>query len=122
HRSWAEAWQSEVHAHFETLETVTLARDCFVSPEAQLFAEPGRDIRVGARASIAAHAFIHGPVEIGEHVSINARVSIDGGSAGVRIGAGTRIATGATIYAFNHALDPARTLREQPVSSEGIVI
>jgi acetyltransferase-like isoleucine patch superfamily enzyme len=122
HREWAEAWQREVHAHFETLETVTLAPDCFVSPEAELFAEPGRDIRVGARASIAAQTFIHGPVELGEDVSINARVSIDGGAAGVRIGRGTRIATGATIYAFDHQLDPSRAIREQPVSSRGIVI
>ena len=122
HRAWAEAWQREVHAELEALETVILAPDCFVSPDAQLFAEPGRAIRVGARSAIAANAFIHGPVELAEAVSINARVSIDGGAAGVRIGAGTRIATGATIYAFNHALDAARPIREQPVTSKGIVI
>lgn len=122
HRAWAEAWQREVHASLHELETVTLAEDCFVAPEAQLFAEPGRAIVVGHRASIAANVFIHGPVEIGDEVSINARVSIDGSAAGVRIGAGTRIATGATIFAFNHALDPARSIREQPVTSKGIAI
>lgn len=122
HRAWAEAWQREVHASLHELETVTLAEDCFVAPEAQLFAEPGRAIVVGHRASIAANVFIHGPVEIGDEVSINARVSIDGSAAGVRIGAGTRIATGATIFAFNHALDPARAIREQPVTSKGIAI
>jgi acetyltransferase-like isoleucine patch superfamily enzyme len=122
HRIWAEAWQREIHESLTSLETVTLAEDCFVSPEAQLFAEPGRDIRVGRRASIAAHAFLHGPVELADEVSINARVTIDGGGAGVRIGAGTRIATGVSIFAFNHALDAARTIREQPVTSEGITI
>ena len=122
HREWAEAWQREVQASLRELETVTLAEDCFIAPEAQLFAEPGRPIVVGRRASIAAHAFLHGPVELAEEVSINARVSIDGGACGVRIGAGTRIATGATIFAFDHALDPARTIREQPVSSRGIAI
>lgn len=122
HRAWAEAWQREVRASLHELETVQLAEDCFISPDAALFAEPGRAITVGHRASIAAHAFIHGPVELADEVSVNARASIDGGGAGVRIGEGTRIASGATIYAFNHALDPARSLREQPVHSRGIVI
>lgn len=122
HRAWAEAWQREVQDELLQLETVTLAEDCFIAPEAQLFAEPGRTIVVGHRASVAAHAFIHGPVTLADEVSVNARVSIDGGAAGVRIGRGTRIATGATLYAFNHALDAARPLREQPVTSQGIVI
>ncbi len=35
---------------------------------------------------------------------------------------GTRIATGAVLYAFDHGLDPAREVREQPVTSKGIRI
>jgi acetyltransferase-like isoleucine patch superfamily enzyme len=38
------------------------------------------------------------------------------------VGAGTRIASGACLYAFDHGLDPARTVREQPVTSLGIRI
>jgi acetyltransferase-like isoleucine patch superfamily enzyme len=91
-----------------------------VAPAARLFAEPGRTIVVGPGSSIAADAFIHGPVVLGREVSINARASLDGGVAGIHIGEGTRIASGAMLYAFNHGLQPDRPLREQPVTSRGI--
>ena len=55
-------------------------------------------------------------------MSINARVSMDGGAAGLSIGAGSRIATGAAIYAFDHGIRPDRPIREQPVTSQGIAI
>jgi acetyltransferase-like isoleucine patch superfamily enzyme len=121
-RAWAEAWQQEIQAHLQATETVTLAEGCFVSPEAAIFAEPGRAVSFGPRASVAAHAFVHGPVQVGASVSVNARASIDGGAAGVRIGDSTRIAAGAAIYAFDHGLAPDRSVREQPVRSRGIVI
>jgi acetyltransferase-like isoleucine patch superfamily enzyme len=122
HRAWAEAWQKEVQDRLRELETVELAEGCFIAPEARLFAEPGRPIRiVGPGVSIAAHVFVHGVV-LGPRVSLNARVSLDGGAAGIRIGEGTRIATGATLYAFDHGLAPDRAVREQPVTSRGIVI
>lgn len=120
HRAWAEAWQREVQASLVELETVTIEEGCFVAPEARLFAEPGRPIHLGAGSSVAADAFIHGPVTLGRGVSVNARASIDGGAGGVLIGEGTRIATGAALYAFDHGLDPGRPVREQPVTSRGI--
>jgi acetyltransferase-like isoleucine patch superfamily enzyme len=122
HRAWVEAWQREVQDRLKDLETVDIAGGCFVSPEAAIFAEPGRTVSIGPGARIAAHAFVHGPARIGARVSINARASIDGGAAGVRIGDDTRIATGATIYAFDHGLAPERPVREQPVRSRGIAI
>ena len=123
HRVWAEAWQREVQARLLELETVEIAEGCFISPEARLFAEPGRPIRLlGPGVSIAAHAFVHGPVVLEAGVSINARVSLDGGAAGIHIGEGSRIATGATLYAFDHGLAPDRPVRSQPVTSRGIVL
>lgn len=122
HREWAEAWQRQVQAHFSAVETITFGANVFVSPDAALFAEPGRALVFGEGSSIAAHAFVHGPVTAGERVSINPRVSIDGGRAGVRIGNDTRIATGVTIYAFDHAIAPERPVREQAVRSQGISI
>ncbi len=122
HRAWAEAWQQEVHARLRDLETVEIAPDAFVSPDARIFGEPGRPVVIGPGAAIAAGAFVHGPVWIGAHASINAGASIDGGRAGVRIGEGTRIATGALIYAFDHGLDPERPIRDQRVRSRGITL
>lgn len=121
-RAWAEPWQREVRARFEALETVTLDDSCFVAPSARLFAEPGRAIVVGARASIGAEAFVHGPVVVGAEVSLNPRVAIDGGRAGVEIGEGTRIATGATVYAFDHGVAVGVPIREQRVRSRGVRI
>jgi acetyltransferase-like isoleucine patch superfamily enzyme len=120
HRAWAEAWQQEVQARFMELETIQIAEGCFVAPEARLFAEPGRTLVIGPGSSIAADTFLHGPAVLGRGVSINARASLDGGVRGIHIGDGTRIATGAALYAFNHGLAPDRPLREQPVTSRGI--
>jgi acetyltransferase-like isoleucine patch superfamily enzyme len=122
HREWAHAWQREVQARLGELETVELEEGCFIAPEANLFAEPGRPIRVAAGASVAAEVFLHGPVTLARGVSINARASLDGGAGGIRIGEGTRVATGATLYAFDHGLAPDRPVREQPVTSRGILL
>lgn len=122
HRPWAEAWQREVQESLQRLETVQVAEGCFVAPEARLFGEPGRGIVLGSGSSIAAEVFMHGPITLGRNVSINARASLDGGVKGISVGDDTRIATGATLYAFNHGTAPDRLVREQPVTSEGIRI
>lgn len=121
-RAWAQAWQAEIHAALAAVERVRLDPTCFVAPSARVFAEPNREVVVGAGSAIAADAFLHGPVTIGRNVTINARVSIDGGRAGVTIGDDTRIATGVTIYAFDHGTSPSALIREQPVRSRGITI
>lgn len=122
HREWAEAWQREVQAELMRLETVRIGEGCFIAPEARLFGEPGRGIEIGDGCSIAADVFLHGPITLGRNVSLNARAVLDGGGKGIVVGDDTRIATGATLFAFNHGLDPERLIREQPVTSEGIRI
>ncbi len=122
HRGWAEAWQKEVQAELQRLETIRIAEGCFIAPEARLFGEPGRGIEIGPGCSIAADAFVHGPVTLGRNVSLNARAVLDGGVKGIVVGDDTRIATGATLFAFNHGMAADRPIREQPVTSEGIHI
>lgn len=122
HRSWAKAWQHEIQSQLQSLETVVIEDNCFIAPSAHIFAEPGRTVFVKSGTTVAADSFIHGPVTLGKNVSINARVSIDGGTAGVNIGDDTRIATGTCIYAFDHQTDQSRLVREQPVRSRGISI
>lgn len=121
-RAWAEPWQREMRARFQALETITLDDTCFVAPSARMFAEPGRAIVVGPRASVGAEAFVHGPVVIGADVSLNPRVALDGGRAGIEIGEGTRIATGVAVYAFDHGMAVGAPIREQRVRSRGIRI
>lgn len=120
HRAWADAWQKEVQSELTELETVEVGTDCFIAPEARIFAEPGRTVKLGDRVAIAAEAFLHGPLSFANEVSVNARVVMDGGSAGIHVGSGTRIASAATLYAFDHGLAPDRPIRTQPVRSFGI--
>ncbi|RFA25832.1 acyltransferase [Alkalilimnicola ehrlichii] len=122
HQAWAHAWQQAIQEELCRLETVTIGANCFVAPEARLFAEPNRGIVMGDNCSIAAEAFLHGPIRLGKAVSINHRVSIDGGAKGVCIGDNTRIAANTCIYAFNHGMAPECPINTQPVRSAGIVI
>ena len=121
-KAWASAWQRELHAERAALEALSLNEACFIAEEAELFAEPKRPIVIGAGASVAAHAFIHGPVTLGAHVSVNPYVTLDGGRKGITVGEGTRIATRAALFAFDHGIAPDRPVRDQPVRSRGIVI
>ena len=119
---WAAAWQAAEHAARCALEDLVLDPTCFIAPCAALFAEPHRRITIGAQASVAAGCFLHGPITLGAHVSLNPRVSLDGGRAGITIGDHSRIATGVALFAFDHGMAPDRLIRAQPVRSEGIRI
>lgn len=122
HLSWLAEWQAEVQARLTALETVTLGADCFIAPDAGIFGEPKRGVVMGARCSVACQTFVHGPVTLGDDVSLNVGVCIDGGSRGVTIGAGTRVGAQSKLYAFNHGFAPHMSVSEQPVTSQGIVI
>jgi acetyltransferase-like isoleucine patch superfamily enzyme len=122
HRAWARAWQEEVQERLRTLETVAIGEGCFVAPEARIFGEPGRGVVLGPGCSVAAEAFLHGPITLGPEVSVNARATLDGGARGITIGEGSRIASGAALYAFDHGMDPDRPIRRQPVTSSGIIV
>ena len=121
-RAWADPWQAEVQAACAAQERVQFGPDVFLSPDAALIAEPHRDITVGEGCRIGAQVFVHGPVRLGRRVSLNPRVSIDGGRAGVVLGDDVRVATGAVIYAFDHGMAPDRPISAQPVRSRGISI
>jgi acetyltransferase-like isoleucine patch superfamily enzyme len=116
------AWQREIQERLAALECVTFGEDCFIAPEAKLFAEPKRPIVIGHGVTIASGCFLHGPITLADGVSLNARVSMDGGRAGIRVGKGARIATGVTIYAFDHGLDAGSPIAEQKTTSRGIHI
>ena len=121
-RAWAEPWQAAIHARLHRTEDVELDPSCFVAPDADLIAEPGRRIVAGPRCAFAASVFVHGPVVLAADVSLNPQVTLEGGTAGIRVGAGTRIATGARLFAFDHGMAPDRPLRDQPTRSRGIEI
>lgn len=122
HRRWAQAWQDEWQAYLCAMETISIGQNCFIAPEARLFAEPGRPIVIGDNSWIAADAVIHGPISLGSDVSINHHVTLDGGSQGIVIGNNSRLAAYTYAYAFNHGMDNERAIKDQPVTSKGIHI
>jgi acetyltransferase-like isoleucine patch superfamily enzyme len=121
-RHWAQAWQDEWQAYLADMETIIIGQNCFIAPEARIFAEPGRPIVIGDNSYIAADTVMHGPITLGRGVSINHHVSLDGGRKGIVIGDHTRIAAYTYAYAFNHGMAPAQLIKDQPVSSKGIRI
>lgn len=122
HRLWAQAWQDEWQSYLTAMETIVIGKHCFIAPEARLFAEPGRPIVIGDNSYIAADCVLHGPITIGQGVSINHHVSLDGGRKGIVIGDNTRIAAYSHAYAFNHGMDADRLISDQAVTSRGIHI
>ncbi|WP_299007740.1 acyltransferase [uncultured Shewanella sp.] len=122
HKLWALPWQAQIQSQLCALETVTIGENCFIAPQAHLFAEPGRNIIIGSQCMIAADSFIHGPITLGDEVAINHGCSLDGGRAGITIGNKTRIANNVTIYAFNHGMSPQQSIYKQKVNSKGIEI
>jgi len=119
---WVDAWQAEVQAELSALETVHIGQHVFIAPDAAIFAEPNRHIVLGDHVTIAAGCFLHGPMTLGNHVSINHHSSLDGGKQGIQIGEHTRIAHDCSLFAFNHQTQADRLIREQPVHSQGIRI
>ena len=122
HRSWAQAWQDEWQAYLGEMETIIIGRNCFIAPEARLFAEPGRAIVIGDNSYIAADAVVHGPVNLGSNVSVNHHATLDGGSKGITIGDESRLAAYCQLYAFNHGMQAERAISMQPTTSKGITI
>ena len=122
HRAWAEEWQQEYQAYLMSMETVEIGENCFISPLAHIFAEPGRKISIGDNTFIAADCTLHGPLDIGAEVAINHHCILDGGRVGIKIHDQARLAAYCHLYAFDHGMDVDQPIYQQPVRSQGIEI
>ena len=121
-RVWAEAWQQEYQAYLMRMETIEIGQNCFISPLAHIFAEPGRKISIGDNTFIAADCTLHGPLDIGNEVAINHHCILDGGRAGIKLHDQVRIAANCHLYAFDHGMDLNQPIYKQAVTSKGIEI
>ena len=122
HRQWAEQWQQEYQDYLMQMETVHIGKNCFISPLAHIFAEPGRDIVIGDNSFIAADCTLHGPLQIGNEVAINHHCILDGGRVGIKLHDQVRIAAYSHLYAFDHGTQLDQPIYQQPVRSQGIEI
>ena len=121
-RVWAEAWQQEYQAYLMEMETVEIGQNCFISPLAHIFAEPGRKNVIGNNTFIAADSTFHVPLEIGREVAINHHCILDGGRVGIKLHDQVRIAAYCHLYAFDHGMALSDPIYQQPVRSQGIEI
>ena len=121
-RGWAEAWQKEYQAYLMEMETVEIGENCFISPLAHIFAEPGRKIVIGDNTFIAADCTLHGPLDIGNEVAINHHCILDGGRLGIKLHDQVRIAAYCHLYAFDHGMQLEQPIYQQAVRSQGIEI
>lgn len=121
-RVWAEQWQQEYQDYLMAMETVEIGKNCFISPLAHIFAEPGRKIVIGDNSFIAADCTLHGPLEIGNEVAINHHCILDGGRAGIKLHDQVRIAAYCHLYAFDHGMALDTPIYQQAVRSQGIEI
>ena len=121
-RVWAEAWQKEYQSYLMDMETIEIGQNCFISPLAHLFAEPGRKIIIGDGCFIAADCTLHGPITIGHEVAINHHCILDGGRSGIVLGDQVRIAAYCHLYAFDHGMALEQPIYQQAVTSKGIYI
>ena len=121
-RGWAKKKKKEYQAYLMEMETVEIGENCFISPLAHIFAEPGRKITIGDNSFIAADCTLHGPLEIGNEVAINHHCILDGGRMGIKLHDQVRIAAYCHLYAFDHGMALAQPVYQQPVRSRGIEI
>ncbi|WP_139852217.1 acyltransferase [Acinetobacter pullicarnis] len=122
HRQWAEAWQKDFQAYLMEMETIEIGENCFISPLAHIFAEPGRHIRIGDHSFIAADCTLHGPLDIGREVAINHHCILDGGRKGIRLHDQVRMAAYCHLYAFDHGMAIDQPIYQQSVRSQGIEV
>lgn len=122
HRQWAEQWQQEYQDYLMQMETVHIGKNCFISPLAHIFAEPGRDIVIGDNSFIAADCTLHGPLQIGNEVAINHHCILDGGRKGIVLHDQVRIAAYCHLYAFDHGMALDQPIYQQAVRSQGIEV
>jgi len=122
HKTFAKQWQKEVQEKLMELETVEfIGDDTFMADvNVNVFAERGRKILFHNNCRIAANVYLHGPIEVGENVSINQHCHMEGP---IWIGKDSRIGPSTSIFAFDHNFDESETLiRSQKVKSEGVHI
>ena len=121
-RLWADEWQKEYQEYLMQMETIEIGENCFISPLAHIFAEPGRKIVIGDNCFIAADCTLHGPITIGNEVAINHHCILDGGRSGIVLANQVRMAAYCHLYAFDHGMDLGQPIYQQAVTSKGIVL
>jgi len=121
--SWPLAIESgvdfDIQGDFEIAEGVTVKKG------GGLCVERKASLRIGKKFFVGRYAFLKcygGKVDIGNNVSINAYVFING-AGGLVIGDNVRIGAHSSIIASNHVFsERSKPICEQGISAKGVVI
>ncbi|WP_330164985.1 acyltransferase [Catellatospora vulcania] len=104
-------------AHQRDLPGLRRAGDrSFVSPLAAIHQA---DLTLGADSYLAAHVYLTGEVQLGDHTSLNPYAVVRGP---VRLGSGVRVGAHASLVGFNHSADPDKPIHQQPIVAKGVVV
>ncbi|MYT73596.1 MULTISPECIES: acyltransferase [unclassified Streptomyces] len=107
--------QAEFRRELNKRAGFTVADDCFVS---ELASVQNDTLRLGARTTVAAGAYLTGDVTTGRDCTINAYTVVRGRTA---LGDSVRIGAHTSLLGFNHTYtDPDTEVHRQPLTSAGI--
>jgi acetyltransferase-like isoleucine patch superfamily enzyme len=106
------AWQTTLRGH----GLRSIGERSFVSPLAAI--HPA-DLVVGTGSYIAAHVYLTDEVTLGDRTTVNPYATVRGR---VRLGDGVRVGAYASLLGFNHSMDPAAPIHEQPLTQRGITV
>ena len=103
-----------------------LGANIFIDDRVVLFQrEHGGAIEVGDRVQIFRDTIIEtgegASLFVGDDSSIHPRCSLHANVASIRIGSGVLIGPNVAIYSYDHGVEPARSIRAQPLTSKGDV-
>ena len=83
----------------------------------------GGEVKIGSRVSIFRYNILEtgygGTLEIGDYASIHPKCQLNAYVSHISIGSGTMLAPCCALYPYDHGFQPARLIREQPLTSRG---
>lgn len=84
------------------------------------FVELGDNIRIYRDTILEAGYGAY--IKLGKDASIHPRCQINAYISAIEIGKGVMIAPNCALYSYNHGIDPAESIRDQPLESKGPII
>lgn len=112
--------QQKYQVQLRKLNGAQAGQNSYLSPEAAIISEKEKHLVLGNHSYVAAHAYITGAVQLGDHCTVNPFVTLRGP---IKMGQGVRIGAYACLIAQNHGF--SRTdipVYRQLHTSRGITI
>jgi acetyltransferase-like isoleucine patch superfamily enzyme len=105
---------------------LSLGSNVFIDDRVVIFQrEAGDSVELGDRVYVFRDTIIEtgegGRLTVGAGSSIHPRCSLHGNVASIRIGSGVLVGPNCAIYSYDHGIEPAQSIRAQPLTTKGDV-